>query len=139
MPKVHQMKDSRFLKKEDCGPGVLATIADCYQENIGLDDGPEQLAWVLSFKEPNLKPMVLKSVNMQLIHGITGSDDTDHWKGKVIVLYHDVGVMMKGKVVGGIRARAPKAGYQAAGQRGATSLPPAAEAAQEELGEEVPY
>jgi hypothetical protein len=37
-----------------------------------------------------------------------GSDNTDDWIGKQIVLFVDPSVSFAGKIVGGIRLRAPK-------------------------------
>ena len=51
---------------------------------------------------------MLNSTNAQLCSAILGSDDTDDWKGKRVVLYVDPTVMYAGQVVGGIRVRRPK-------------------------------
>jgi hypothetical protein len=53
--------------------------------------------------------MSLNSTNAQIIAQITGSEDTDHWPGHRIVLYNEPSIAFKGKVIGGIRVRAPKA------------------------------
>lgn len=52
--------------------------------------------------------MVLNSTNGQIIAQITKSEDTDDWKGWKIVLYDDPNVSFGGKLVGGIRVRAPR-------------------------------
>lgn len=140
MPNIAQMKESRFLKKEDCGAGILVTVHDCRQENLAMEGQPAEMEWCLYFSEPGVKPLVLKSTNAQIIAGFLGSTETDDWLGKKIVLYHDPSVSMRGKVVGGIRARAPRG--QAAAANPAPrpqSLPPAAAAALEESGEDVPF
>jgi hypothetical protein len=70
------------------------------------------MKYALYFEELE-KPMVLNSTNGQLIAKIVGSDETDEWAGKQIVLYHDPNISFQGRLVGGIRVRAPKStGYK---------------------------
>ena len=38
MPNIDTMKDSKFLKKEDCGEGILVTMGEVKQENVAPDD-----------------------------------------------------------------------------------------------------
>jgi len=42
---------------------------------------------------------------MQLIARFTGSEDTENWEGKRIILYDDPSVSFGGKLTGGIRVR----------------------------------
>ena len=107
MPKVHEMKESKFLKKEDVGDGVLVTVAKVHKENVALDGADPEYKWCASFQEV-AKPMVLNGTNLDAIAEVTGSDDTDLWPGKQVVLYTDANVTFGGKRVGGIRVRAPK-------------------------------
>lgn len=95
---------------------MVVTIADCYQENVAKQGAPEELKWVLSFNEID-KPMVLNSVNGQLIAQITGSEDSDGWTGAQIELYNDPNIMFGGKLTGGIRVCAPGARPQTPMQR----------------------
>lgn len=104
--KIGQMMESKFLKKEDVEPPKLVTIRGFSQQNAGRDDAPE-MKWTMSFIELN-KPMVMNSTNLQLAAQALGSDDTDHWIGKQVVLYNDPSVQFQGKLIGGIRIRAPK-------------------------------
>lgn len=106
---VNDLKNSNFLKKEDVDPPVLVSIKSVNQENVAKEGAPPDKKWCLHFEELE-KPMVLNSTNGQLIAKITGSDDSDGWIGKHIVLFHDPNVSFGGKLVGGIRVRAPKAG-----------------------------
>ncbi len=108
MPKTSEMRESKFLKKEDVGRGVLLTITGCLQKNVAKEGAEPEHKWCLTFKEED-KPLVLNGTNIQLVEQITGSDDTDHWVGKRIVLYTDPTISFQGKVVGGIRVRKPKA------------------------------
>ena len=107
MPKTSEMRESKFLRKEDVGRGALATIAGCIRKNTAMEGAPPEQKWCLTFQELD-KPLVLNSTNTQLCEQICGSDDTDDWIGKRIVLYTDPNVSYAGKLVGGIRVRAPK-------------------------------
>jgi len=124
---INQLKNSNFLKKEDVEPPKLVTIQDCSQVNVAKEGAPEELRWAIHFKELD-KPLILNSTNGQIIAKITGSEESDDWDGQKIVLYHDPNVSFGGKLVGGIRVRAPK------GKAGPTLEPV------EEPGEtEIPY
>jgi hypothetical protein len=101
------MKQSKFLTRGDVGPGVLVTIRELVQENVAMADDPEQLKWCLVFDECE-KPLVINATNSAIISSILKSEETDEWVGRKIVLYDDPTIMFKGKVVGGIRVRAPR-------------------------------
>jgi hypothetical protein len=107
MPKTHEMKESKFLKKEDVGRGALVTITGCVRRNVAAEGAEPEQKWCLTFQELD-KPLVLNATNIQLCEQICGSDDTDHWVGKRIVLYVDPNVSYAGKLTGGIRVRKPK-------------------------------
>jgi len=107
MPKISEMRESKFLKQNDVGKGVLATIASCDQQNVAMEGAGAEMKWCLHFRELE-KPLVLNSTNIQLCAQICKSDDTDEWIGKRVVLYVDPNVSYGGKLVGGIRVRAPK-------------------------------
>ncbi len=104
---IGQLKQSRFLTRADVGKGMLVTIQDCIHENVAKEGAPEEMRWCLQFEETE-KPMVLNSTNGQIIAGICKSEETDNWKGHKIVLYDDPNVSFGGKLVGGIRVRAPR-------------------------------
>ena len=112
MPNISVLKESNFIKKEDCEPPILVTIERVSQENVAKEGAPQELKWCIHFREVD-KPMVLNSTNGQIIAQITGSPETDNWTGKQVVLYHDPSVSFGGKLVGGIRCRAPRAGTPA--------------------------
>ncbi len=113
MPKTSEMKDSKFLRKEDVGEGALLTVTGCEQQNVAPAGAAQELKWCLTFSETE-KPLVLNSTNIQLCEQIFQSDDTDAWLGKKLVAYTDHGISYAGKVVGGIRVRAPKVKAKAA-------------------------
>ena len=107
MPKTSEMRESKVLKQTDVGAGALMTVAGCQQFNVAAQGADPEMKWCLQFNESD-KPLVLHSTNIQLCERVFGSDDTDHWTGRKIVLYTDPTVSYGGKVVGGIRVRAPK-------------------------------
>ncbi len=104
---INDLKESKYLKKTDVEPPILVTIARITQENLAQQGQEPEMKYVLHFAE-DLKPMVLNSTNGQLIAMVLGSEETDDWNGKQIVLYNDPNVSFAGKLTGGIRARAKK-------------------------------
>jgi hypothetical protein len=109
---ISQLSDSKYLKKEDFPQPMLVTMAEVKQVNVAMEGQKPDMKFALYFQELD-KPLVLNSTNGQLIAKVTGSDETDDWDGKQIVLFHDPNVSFAGKLVGGIRARAPRAtGYK---------------------------
>lgn len=103
--RIGEMKESKYLKKEDVGEGKLVTIAGMEQQNVAMEDQPPDLKWLIHFHEFQ-KGMVLNWTNIQLIAKALGTEETDDWKGKKIVLFEDANVSFGGKLVGGIRVRA---------------------------------
>lgn len=107
MPTIADLKQSKYLQKSDVNPPVLVTISGYKQENVAKQGEAEENKWLLTFSELE-KPFVLNSINGELIAQALGDEDFDGWIGKKIVLYVDPNVQMAGKIVGGIRCRAPK-------------------------------
>lgn len=112
-PKISEMKESKFLKQTDVGKAVLWTVHGVEKVNVAKEGAEPEHKWAMSFQESD-KPLVLNWTNIQLCERIFASDDTDQWAGKKVVLYVDPNVSYGGKVVGGIRVRAPKPGAAAA-------------------------
>lgn len=110
MASINDLKSSKFLKKEDVGEGVLVTIRGLTKENVAKEGAEPEYKWTLHFEEFE-KPLVLNSTNGQIIAQITGFEDEieTKWVGHKIVLYEDPNVSFGGKLIGGIRVRAPKA------------------------------
>lgn len=131
MPNIHDLKKSNFLTKNDVTPPVLLTIRGYERVNVAKEGAPEEERYALSFDELE-KPFVLNSTNGQIIASFTGSDEFDDWIGKQVVLYFDPNVSFGGKLVGGIRARAPKTKPKAA------AAPPAPTPAEPEQ-DDVPF
>lgn len=73
---------SNYLKASDLqGRRVPVTISHLRMEDIGDDHKP-----VLYFHGKE-KGLVLNKTNANMILEITGTEETDHWKGKSIELY----------------------------------------------------
>ena len=110
MPKTSEMRESKFLKQGDIGKAVLWTIHGVEKVNVAKEGADPEFKWGVTFHESD-KPLVLNATNIQLLEKILG-DDTDRWTNRPIVLYVDPTISYAGKVVGGIRVRAPKPGTQ---------------------------
>ncbi len=107
MPRVSDLKSSKFLKKEDVEQQVLVTIKKYEEMNVAMENQAPEMKWALYFNELD-KPLILNQTNGMMIEVITGSDNFDDWIGKQIVLFDDPNVMFGGKMVGGIRVRMAK-------------------------------
>ncbi len=108
MAKVSDLKNSKYLAKEDCGPqGLKVVIAGYEQKDVSKDSDPTELKYILQF-QGDVKPMILNCTNGERIQAVTGSDDLDDWIGKQIVLYNDPDVMFAGEKVGGLRVYVPQ-------------------------------
>ncbi len=128
MPKTSEMRESKFLKQSDIGKGVLWTVHGVERVNVAKEGAEPEFKWAMNFSESD-KPLVLNSTNIQLCERIFGSDDTDHWNGKKLVLYTDPTVSYGGKVVGGIRVRQPKI----------SAVPTPAPAVEDLTDEDIPF
>jgi len=110
---ISQLKESRFLKKEDCGQGIILTICGETVENVAPDDQPPEEKCVIWFEEVE-KPMVLNTTNAQLIAASTGLEDTTDWVAHrvKVEIFNDPTIMYRGKSCGGIRVRAAEISSQ---------------------------
>jgi len=108
---ISELRESKYLKKEDFPQPMLLTMADVKRVNVAMEGQKADMQFALYFEELE-KPMILKTTNGELIAKITGSRESDDWIGKQIVLYHEPNISYQGRVMGGIRVRAPKAGYK---------------------------
>jgi hypothetical protein len=143
--KTSELKQSKYMKKEDCGDdGILVTIAGLKQENVAPDNKPEELKWILYFNG-DAKPLVLNGTNTKLIEKALGSDETDDWLGREIVLFNDENVEYMGEVVGGVRCDVTRTKrYHAkknAAQEKAPAVPVAkgAKATAEDFADDIPF
>ena len=125
------MIESKYLKQSDLnGEDVIVTIQKIGQGNVAQDDQPEELKWMIKFKEFN-KAMVLNSTNIQLLEKLCG-EETDEWTGQEVCLYVDPNVSFAGKITGGLRIKSAKP--QTAPKRFNN---PSAKAAMD--GEDIPF
>jgi len=108
---ISDLQTSRFLKRSDVGQGALVSIREISQENVAKEGADADMKTCIHFNELE-KPLVLNSTNAQIIAKITGYDEDieRNWLNKFIVLYDEPNVSFGGKLVGGIRVRAPKPG-----------------------------
>ena len=120
MANINQMVASKYLKTADVPDPVIVTIVGVKQVNMAKDDEAPEMKWAIKFQEFD-QPMVLNSTNLHIAAKVLGSNETDDWKGKEIILYTDPSVSFGGQVVGGLRFRgqekapvkaAPKANFQ---------------------------
>lgn len=114
MAKISEMLPSSYLKQTDFDEaGFIVTVATISQKNVARDDEAPEMKWIVYFQEFE-KGMVLNSTNIQALAKACGSDDTDDWAGKQVVVYVDPNVGYGGKTTGGLRikryaqAQAPK-------------------------------
>jgi hypothetical protein len=107
MPNINQMMPSKYLKKEDFPTPALVTIRSFTHDNVAQQGQPEEKKWVMHFNEFE-NGMVMNSTNLQLAAQALGSEETDEWVGKQIVVFSDPNVSFGGKLIGGIRIRAVK-------------------------------
>lgn len=145
MPRIHEMVESKFLKKEEAGEGILVTVQGVEKRDVGTEDKPEE-KWCLVLAE--CKPMVLNSTNLSLLEKALGSDDSDAWTGKKIVLYNDENVSFGGKLTGGVRVSVDrtkryyakqKAAPQAAPQAAAPAVPNGKPSAFDDFEDDIPF
>lgn len=136
MPDISQMTESKFLKRSDVGAGKLLTITECVQENVAKANEAAEMKWCLYFSEVE-KPMVLNRTNAELVGMISGERNSDNWGGIKIVAYDDPSISFGGKLVGGIRVRAPRG---AAAQRQPVAKPPQAQLDEESADtDQIPF
>lgn len=128
--KLAELLPSTYLKKEDFPTPALLTIDRLERVNVAPEGQPPEHKWALYFAELE-RALVLNSTNIQTLGALLG-DDTDNWIGHKIVAYHDPSVAYAGKLVGGIRLRAPK-------QQAKPAPAPAAAGGLADLEDDLPF
>ncbi|KKM86004.1 hypothetical protein LCGC14_1283360 [marine sediment metagenome] len=128
-PSVNDLKDSKFLTKEDADPAIIVTIAGWDKVDVSLETQPSKMKYVLKFEETD-KPLVLNNTNGMRIEHITGKSEFDEWIGEKITLFNDKTVEFGGKMVGGIRVYVKQAPLPTADQMN--------QAAEQDLGKTMP-
>ena len=104
MANIATMVSSKYLKSADVPDPVIVTIVGVKQVNMAKEDEAPEFKWAIKFQEFD-QPMVLNSTNLHIAAKVLGSNETDDWKGKEIILYTDPNVSFGGQVVGGLRFR----------------------------------
>jgi len=100
------MIESKYLKQGDIEEETEVTIIKIGQLNVAREDEQPEMKWAVRFEELK-KPMILNSTNIQLLAKACGSEDTDDWIGKKVVIFADPNVSFGGKLVGGLRVKLP--------------------------------
>jgi hypothetical protein len=104
MPKVSEMIQSKFLRKEDVDDEFVVTLKSVKLEDMPGDSNEQR--WALAFRELP-KALVLNTTMIRVLEKAYGQD-SDDWVGKKATLYVDPSVSFKGQVVGGLRLRPMK-------------------------------
>lgn len=107
MAKIGEMIESKYLKQSDVSDDTVVTVQKVGKANIAREGDEPEYKWLVRFNEFP-KPMVLNSTNIKRLAKACGSDDTDDWIGKQVVLYVDPDIEFGGNVVGGLRIRTHK-------------------------------
>ena len=105
MPKTSEMVQSKYLKTADVPDPVIVTVVKVGKVNMAKEDAAPEYKWAIRFQEFP-KPMVLNTTNIKIAEKVFGSDNTDDWTGKEIVLFTDDNVSFGGELVGGLRFKA---------------------------------
>jgi len=98
---------SNYLSKEDVDPPILVQIAYMTSDEVE-SNGVKNTVGVLNFNG-DVKPMILKPTNREILKAITGATTVEQLRGVQIVLYNDPTIAFQGKLTGGIRIRAAQA------------------------------
>jgi hypothetical protein len=135
MPRVNDMIESKYLKQSDAPDPVIVTVSKIGRINIAKEGDPPEEKWAVRFREFN-KPMLLNSTNIKLLEKACGSDDTDEWIGKEVILYTDDSVSFGGQVVGGLRIRKQQA---APARKQPTQAPPDDGRTLSDMDDDIPF
>lgn len=126
--KTSAMMPSKYLKQSDFPEPQMLTISKVEMTNVAPQGQPRKARGVMFFERVE-KGLVLNKGNLTRAEKALGSDETDDWVGKQIVVYVDPDVEFAGEIVGGIKLRAPRprpgngAGSHAAGSPATTPRP----------------
>ena len=105
MAKISEMLPSSYLKQSDFDEsGAIVTVANVIEKNVARQDDPVEMKWLVHFEEFE-KAMVLNTTNINALAKACGSDDTDDWAGKEVIVYVDPTIGYGGKTTGGLRIR----------------------------------
>src|SRR3990167_4275616 len=120
MPRTSEMIQSKYLKATDVPDPVIVTVVKVGKVNLAKDDAAPEYKWAIKLQEFQ-KLMVLNSTNIRIAEKVFGSDNTDDWKDKEIILYTDENVTFGGELVGGLRFKGQEKAPVKATFKGASS------------------
>lgn len=132
MPNINEMVSSKYLKQSDVPDPVIVTVQGVKQVNMAKEGEAPEMKWAIKFTEMD-KPMVLNTTNINVAARVLGSENTDDWKGKELVLYTDPSVSFGGQVVGGLRFRGQEKAPVKAAPR------PAGAGTFNEMADDIPF
>jgi len=112
---ISKMSSSKYVKKDDVEKPILVKIYKIDQQDVSMEGQAPSRKWIMHFSNHD-KPLVLNQTNIELAAIALGSENTDDWITKEIVLFNDPTIMFGGRVTGGVRIRAPKKAAQSAEQ-----------------------
>ena len=131
---VNELGSSDYLKQHDVVPDKLVTIASQEPKDMAPTGKPPEMKIILGFSELD-KKLVCNKTNALIIAAIHREDDSENWVGKQVVLYFDPTVSYGGKITGGIRVRASRAGSVPA-----TDAPPATDTTDySQTNDDIPF
>jgi hypothetical protein len=93
-----------YLTKDDFPEEQTLIITEVKEEMVGQGDDSVQKLIVYTAHYPR-RGLALNKTNTKTLKKICKSSDTDEWPGAVFVAYCNPNVVMRGKVVGGLRVR----------------------------------
>jgi hypothetical protein len=132
------MIESKYLKQADVPDPVIVTVAKIGKINIAKEGETPEMKWAARFREFP-KAMLLNSTNIKLLEKATGSDNTDDWIGKEVILYNDENVMFGNEVVGGLRIRKQQAAPKRRGEAPQEEFDEGGTKSLAELDDDIPF
>jgi hypothetical protein len=92
------------LNKDDFPEEQTLQITEVKEEMVGQSDNADQRLVVYTTRYMK-RGLVLNKTNAKALKAICGSSDTDTWPENWFTVFIDPNVVMRGKVVGGIRVK----------------------------------
>jgi hypothetical protein len=142
MAKVSEVYRSNYLQCQDISGGSrILRICEAWEEVVGNDSEPKKkrLRIIVRFEEFPEFPMIFNTTNARNAAKILG-DDTKKWIGKQLLVYVDNNVTFGGKVVDGLRVKAPPKATAVATVPAANGDGAAAQASADQIAsDDVPF
>lgn len=100
---IDEIVTSKYLKGSDFPSPKVMRIEKTQWEEVGKERDEKAVVYFQHEK----KGLVLNVLNAKTMFALFGTKDLDTWAGREIEVYFDPSVMFAGKIVGGLRVRAP--------------------------------